>query len=123
MIPKKALLVCIPLAVAGGALVYDASRRVGRLESELARVQEAGRSEGESYVRTLQGAHAEAQLRAFDDRRRIAVELTAARRDRFLGLFGVAASALVAATSAVLRRIAREVEEDRRLVQGDAPRG
>ncbi len=121
MIPKKALLVCIPLAVAGGALVYDAGRRIGRLESDLARVQEAGRSEGASFLRTLQGTHAEAQLRAFDERRRIAVELTAARRDRFVGLFAVTAAALGMVGAGVLRRIAREIEEDRRLVQGQGP--
>ncbi len=96
--------------------------RIQDLESDLHRIEATGRQEGDSFVRTLQGAHAERQLRAFDERRLLAMKLASARRDRFLGLFAVALAALGLAAAAVFRRIAAEIEEDRRLVEGNGPR-
>ncbi len=123
MVPKKALLICLPIALAGGGVVLTSTRRIDRLKDEYAALEDTVRSEGDLFRRTLQGAHVEKQLHAFDERRKIAVELTAARRDRFLGLFAVVGSFLGLATAGVLRRIARELEEDRRMLQGDdAPR-
>ena len=92
------------------------------LESKLLENEATGREEADSFVRTLQGMHAERQFQAFDDRRRLAVQLTAARRDRFLGLFATAAAALGLTAAAVLRRIAAEIEEDRQLVEREQPR-
>ena len=123
MVPLKAALVFVPIAVAGGWAVVDATREIDGLKEELAREEETGRSEGASFVETLQGAHAEKQFRAFDRRREIAVQLTRQRRNRFIGLFAMAFSGLGLATAAVLRRIAAELEEDRRYIQdGNPPR-
>ncbi len=91
------------------------------LEAELLQIEATGREEGDSFVRTLQGLHAERQLQAFDQRRLLAVRLTSARRNFFLGLFAVAAAALGLAAAALLRRIAAEIEEDRRMVDSTKP--
>jgi hypothetical protein len=121
MIPKKALLVCLPIALGGGAVMVRSTAVIRDLESKLLQIEATGREEGDSFVRTLQGLHAERQLKAFDERRLLAVRLTSARRDRFLGLFAVAAAGLGLATAAVLRRIATEIEEDRRIVDSSKP--
>ncbi len=122
MIPKKALLVCLPIALGGGAVMVRSTILIRDLESRLLQLETTGREEGDSFVRTLQGLHAERQFQAFDERRLLAVQLTSARRDRFLGLFAAAAAALGLTTAAVLRRIAAEIEEDRQLVQREQPR-
>jgi hypothetical protein len=119
MVSKKALLVLLPVALAGGYLVVDATREIQRLTEELVREEETGRKEGVSFVETLQGEHAELQLRAFDRRRELAMQVHQARRNRFLGLFAAAVAVLGLAASALLRRIAAELEEDRQLVHGD----
>jgi hypothetical protein len=122
MVPKKALLVFLPIALAGGLVVSDATREIDRLKDELAREEETSRKEGASFVETLQGQHAERELQAFDRRRELAMKVHRARRNRFLGLFAIAFSALGLAAAAVLRHIAAELEEDRRLVHGDGLR-
>ncbi len=119
MIPKKALLICLPIALAGGGVAFEASRRIERLKGELAGLEATAQSEGALFRQTLQGAHVERQLQAFDARRKIAVDLTAARRDRFLGIFGIALSVLGAAAASVLKRIGDELEEHRRMLHGD----
>jgi len=116
MIPGKALLVAVPLAVAGGWLVQASTVRVGALHAELAALDEQGRAEGDSFVRTLQGAHAERQLQLLTERHEAAVKLAGARRNRLLGVLLLVAAALAFAFIRAAQRIAAEVEEDRRLV-------
>jgi hypothetical protein len=123
MVPLKAAIVFVPIAVAGAWAVVDATREIDGLKEELAREEETGRSEGASFVETLQGSHAEKQFKAFDRRREIALQLTRQRRNRFIGLFALAFAGLGLATATVLRRIAAELEEDRRYIQdGNPPR-
>ncbi len=123
MVPLKAAIVFVPIAIAGAWAVVDATREIDGLKEELAREEETGRSEGASFVETLQGSHAEKQFKAFDRRREIAVQLTRQRRNRFIGLFALAFAGLGLATATVLRRIAAELEEDRRYIQdGNPPR-
>jgi hypothetical protein len=117
-IPWKVLVVCVPLAGGGGWFALDASRQVARLSAELAQADEAGRVAGESYVRTLQGAHAERQLEELDHRRALARELFVARRNRVIGLLAVGAAVLVGWGAVVLGRISTEVDEQRRMFEG-----
>jgi hypothetical protein len=121
MVPLKAAVVLLPVAIAGAWAVVDATGQIDALKEELAREEETGRSEGASFVETLQGSHAERQFKAFDRRREIAVQLTRLRRNRFVGLFAVAFAGLGLATATVLRRIATELEEDQRHIQGTNP--
>jgi hypothetical protein len=122
MIRRKSLIIFLLLSLGGGVLMVRATSAIRELESALDQTEATGRKEGESFVRTLQGQYAERQLKAFDERRMLAMKITAARRDRFLGLFALAAATLVLVAGAVLHRIAREIEEDRRLLQGDQTR-
>lgn len=122
MIHRKSFIVFLLLSLGGGVLMVRSTSTLQKLESQLDQIEATGRKEGESFVRTLQGQHVERQLKAFDDRRMLAMKITAARRDRFVGLFIVAAAVLVLIAGSVLRRIAREIEEDRKLVQGDQTR-
>jgi hypothetical protein len=116
MIPGKALLVAIPLAVAGGWLAQASTARVGALRAELAALDEQGRAEGDSFVRTLQGAHAERQFQLLTQRHEVAVKLAGARRNQLLGVLLIVAAGLAFAFVRAAQRIAAEVEEDRRLV-------
>jgi hypothetical protein len=115
---KKLAFLCLALAVAGIGLAVQATGRVRTLEEELATTARTGREAGASFVQTLKGEHAERQRIAFDRRRQVALELAAARRDRLLGVLGAVASALLAGGLVMLRRIAAEVEADRRHVAG-----
>lgn len=121
MLPRKALAISIPVALAGAWLFIDASRRVDRLARELSGLEAAGHAEGARFVETLQGAHAERLLQLLDQRRTIAVELNAARRDRFIGLFAIAVALLGLAAAVLLGRIADELEEERRFIHGEEP--
>jgi hypothetical protein len=121
MVPRKALAICLPVALAGAWAAIDATRRVDRLKEQLSGLEAAGHAEGERFVETLQGAHAERLLRLLDERREIAIELNDARRDRFLGLFAIAAALLGLAAAALFRRIGDELEEDQRFIQGAGP--
>jgi hypothetical protein len=116
-VPWKALALCVPIAAGGGWIAIDSHARIGRLSGELAAFDEAGRAEGASYVRTLQGAHAERQLEAMNRRREVARELFAARRNRLLGLLAMGGAVLGGWAAVVLGRISREVDEQRRLFE------
>jgi hypothetical protein len=117
MTRTKILLLCGPLAAGGLALAVHATSRVNRLDRDLAAVAIEGRAAGASFVATLQGEHAERQRLAFDRRRDLTLRLAAARRDRLLGLLGVAAAGLVGGALGVMARISAEIEEDRRHVR------
>lgn len=122
MIPTKALLLAFPLAAGGGWLVHSSSGRIGDLRAELLRLDGEVRDEGASYLRTLQGSHAQRQLDALSRRRAAALDLAAARRDRLLGGLLLGFAAVVFFSVRAAGRIARDLEEDRRLLQGSAPR-
>jgi len=121
MLPWKAVLVSLPVALAGGWAVVSGGVRIDGLRREMARLEAAGRAEGESYLKTLEGAHADRQLEVFDRRRELALDLARARRDQLLGVLGLVAAALLYAGVVVVRRIAREVEEGRRVISGSPP--
>jgi hypothetical protein len=112
----KTALLCLTVALAGLGVAVHATFRVARGERELVALAAASKAEGESFVDTLQGEHAERQRLALDQRRALALALAAARRDRLLGLLAAVAAGLVLAAAVVLSRIAAEVEEDRRHV-------
>ncbi|HYD43389.1 MAG TPA: hypothetical protein VEB43_21330 [Anaeromyxobacter sp.] len=126
-------LLCIPVALAGLAVAGRATLRVRAEERRLAELVEAGRKAGESFVATLEGPAAglhesrasrlelaERQRQAFDERRAVALSLASARRDRLLGILAAVGAGLAAAGLTMLSRLAREVEEDRRHVAGQA---
>lgn len=114
MTRTKITLLCLPLAIGGLAAVVNGTLRVERQERALVALAAAGRAEGDSFVQTLRGHHAERQRIAYDERRVLALSLAAARRDRLLGILVLAGAGLLLATLMVLRRIAREIDEDRR---------
>jgi hypothetical protein len=118
MIPGKALLAALPLALAGGWLVHASTAHIGSLGVELAQLDAQGRQEGDSFVRTLQGAHAERQLEILSRRRDTALDLATARRNRLLGVILVIFAVLAFAFVRAAQRIAAEVEEDRRMLTG-----
>jgi hypothetical protein len=120
MLSWKAVLVALPVALAGGWGVASGSSRLAAGRGEMARLEAAGRAVGDSFVQTLQGSHADRQLELFDRRRALALDLARARRDQMLGALGLAAAALVLAGAAVAGRIAAEVDEGRRLVSPPA---
>jgi hypothetical protein len=120
MTRPKILMVCIPVAVVGLAVTLHATFRVNALQRELAALASEGQAAGASFVETLQGDWAERQRLAFDRRRAIALDLAAARRDRLLGVLGVAAAGLAGAALSVLSSIAAEIEEDRRHLAAEA---
>jgi hypothetical protein len=115
MISGKALLVSVPLAVAGGILMANGHARVNALRAELASTEAQGRAEGESYLRTLQGAHAQRQLELLTQRHEVALRLAGARRDRLLGLLVVLAGLLIFGFVQAAQRIAGEIEAVERL--------
>jgi hypothetical protein len=118
MLPGKAILVAAPLVLAGAGAGWHAHGRVGALRAELAAVDARGKAEGDSYLRTLQGAHAERQLDLLTRRHDVAMRLAAARRDRLLGVMAVLGGGLVFAFVRAAQRISGEVEEGRRLAGG-----
>ena len=117
----KILLLCGPFAAAGLALAVRGTFRVNEGTAELARVRSEIDAAGAAFVATLRGADAERQRLLFERRRAIALELAAAQRDRLLGLLLVGASGLAGSVLSVMSRIAAEVEEDRRHVEGGRP--
>ena len=118
MVPLKALIVFAPLAAGGAYVVVDATREIALLQDELGRIEEARKSAGESFLRTFEGEHVQRELAAFDRLRELAADLYRARRNRFLGIFAIAVAFLGMAGASLFRRIARELEEDRRYLQG-----
>jgi hypothetical protein len=117
MTPRTITLLCLPLAAAGAGFAVHATVRVRADEQELAALAETGRAAGESFVSTLQGEHAERQRAVFDRRREVAIRIAAARRNRILGVLGVAGAGLLAAALSALSRISREIDADRRHLQ------
>jgi hypothetical protein len=122
MLPVKAILVAAPLLLGGAGGAWHAHGRVGALRAELAAVDARGKAEGDSYLRTLQGAHAERHLDLLTRRHDVAMRLAVARRDRLLGVIAVLGGALAFAFVRVAQRIGAEVEEGRRLT-GARPAG
>lgn len=118
MVPLKALVICLPIAGAGAFVVVDQTRRIDLLQEELARIDEARKTAGESFLRTFQGEHVQREFAAFDRLREVAVALAKARRNRLLGVLAMAVAGLGIAGASLFRRIARELEEDRRYLQG-----
>jgi len=122
-LPGKAILVAAPLVLGGAGAGWHAHVRVAALRAELAAVDERGKAEGDSYLRTLQGTHAERQLGLLTRRHDVALRLAAARRDRLLGVIAVLGGGLAFAFVRVAQRIAGEVEDGRRLAGGAATGG
>jgi hypothetical protein len=106
----KAFLPSLLLAAASLWAVQSGGARVESLRAEMAALDAAGRAEGESFLKTLEGDHADRQLAHFDRRRELALQQARARRDELLGVFGLVGSALLLAGGALLRRIRAEVE-------------
>jgi len=121
MVPWKFAALFAPVALAGAWAVADSTRGIARLEEEFRRQGEASQAEGASFIETFRAEHADAYLRALDRRREAATRITALRRNRFLGLFAIAAAALGAGAASVLLRISRELEEDRHWLRGEGP--
>jgi hypothetical protein len=114
MSSRTALLVCGPLAALGLAAAVSGTVRVGHARRELAALAETSAFEGRAFAETLRGAHAERQLGALTERRVLARELAAARRDRLLGGILLCGSVLAWFALRAFRRMADEIEEDRR---------
>jgi hypothetical protein len=112
MMPGKALLAALPLALGGGWLIAASTSRVGALRAELEALDTQGREEGDSFVRTLQGSHVERQLDILSRRQATVVALAAARRNQLLGVVLVLASCLAFAFVRAAQRVANEIEED-----------
>jgi hypothetical protein len=112
----KALLITVPIALAGAGAAAYSTLRVSALERELTALADEGRAAGASFVETLQGEHAERQRAAYDRRRALALELATARRNRLLGVLAIGAAGLLGAALSVMSRIAADIEEDRRHV-------
>lgn len=121
MVSLKALIVCLPVAGAGAWTVVEQTRRIERLQDELGSIEEARKTAGESFLRTFQGEHVQRELAAFDRLRELAAALARARRNRLLGALAIGVAALVLAGASLFRRLARELEEDRRYLQGPGP--
>jgi hypothetical protein len=117
MIIGKALLAALPLALGGGWLVLASNARIGTLRLELDSLETQGREEGQSFVRTLQGAHAERQLEILSRQHDAALQLAAARRNRLLGLILILFSGLAFAFVRAAQRVAAEIEEDGQLFE------
>jgi hypothetical protein len=116
MITFKALILALPVALAGGWMLRVSTGRIEALRADLVRLDSEGRVEGESFLRTLQGSHAERQLDILSRRRIAAIALAAARRDRLLGGMVVAFAALLFVFLRAAQRIAGELAEDSHLV-------
>ncbi len=116
MTRAKILAICGPVAAAGLAVAVVATFRVNARTQALAELRAEGEAAGASFVATLHGEHAERQRVLFEQRRVLAVELAAARRDRLLGLLLTAGAGLLGAALSVLSTIASEIDEDRRHV-------
>jgi hypothetical protein len=119
MIPGKALITAVPLALCGGWIIHTSTGRVGALREELQALDAQSRQEGDSFVRTLRGEHAERELRTLTRRHDVAVALAAARRDRLLGLVLVLFAALAYVFVRTLQRFTASLEQDRKDIDVD----
>ncbi|MFO0584071.1 MAG: hypothetical protein U0229_17495 [Anaeromyxobacter sp.] len=115
---RLAAALFLALAAGGVGFAVRTTGRVDALEAELAEARREGSQAGASFVETLRGEHAERQRVLFERRRVLALDLAAARRDRLLAILGAAGAGLTAGALVLLRRIAAEIEEDRRHLQG-----
>jgi hypothetical protein len=106
-----ALLVALPLAVPSAWLVVHSGSRVAELRETLAQTESAGQ-DASAAVGRLEPHAVEDQLAAFDRRRAVARELVRARRNRVIGVIGVAAAALAFGAVTVARRISAELQGD-----------
>jgi hypothetical protein len=122
MSSRTVLLVCGPLAALGLATAGYGTVRVSRAREALSALAATSAAEGRAFAETLRGAHVERQLEALTERRAIARELAAARRDRLLGVILLAGSVVAGLGLRAFGRMADEIEEDRRHV-GAAGRG
>jgi hypothetical protein len=122
MSSRTVLLVCGPLAALGLAIAVHGTVRVSRAHEALERLAATSAAEGRAFAETLRGAHVERQLEALTERRAIARELAAARRDRLLGVILLAGSVVAGLGLRAFGRMADEIEEDRRHV-GEAGAG
>lgn len=116
MISGKALLIAAPLALTGGWLAHSSGARIGPLRAELESLDAQGRAEGESFVRTLQGAHAERQLQFLNARQEAASQLSRTRRNQLIGWFLLVGSAIAFTCVRVAQRVSRELDATRRMV-------
>ncbi|HVP67350.1 MAG TPA: hypothetical protein VMT17_08825 [Anaeromyxobacteraceae bacterium] len=121
MVSWKAAAIAAPFALAGVWAIAGSTRELGRLEEDFRRQGEASAAEGASFVETFQAEHADRYLKALDQRREIAARMARMRRARFLGLFALVGAGLGVAAGSVLRRISRDLEDDRRWLRGDGP--
>jgi hypothetical protein len=119
MSPRTITLVSLPALLLGLGVMADATRRVRDLDERSAALLRQGRAAGDSFVETLQGEHAARQLQAYDARRAVTLARAGARRDRLLGLLAAVAGGIGLAAAAAFRRIAAEIEEERRHVDRD----
>jgi hypothetical protein len=113
-------IVCGLLAALGLAGAAFGTARVASARRQLTVLTARSADEGRAFEETLQGAHVERQLQALLDRRGVARELAAARRDRLLGLVLLAVSAVAGLGFRAFGRMADEIEEDRRHVGATA---
>jgi hypothetical protein len=122
----RTLTIASQLALLVGlGVVGHATWRIQALEAESAGLARTGRAAGDSFVETLQGEHAARQFEAFDQRRAVTLARASARRDRLLGLLLALGGGLGLAAGAAFRRMAAELEEERRLLEEerrDTPR-
>lgn len=103
----------LPVALAGAWALASGTMRVEELRREMTRLDAAGRAEGESFLKTFEGAHADRQLQHFDARRRLALDQARARRDQMLGVLGLIGAALLFAGVTIVGRIGSEVTSQR----------
>ncbi len=113
MSSRTVLLVCGPLAAIGLAAAVSGTVRVAHARRDLAALAATSAFEGRAFAETLRGAHAQRQLGALTERRAIARQLAAARRDRLLGVILLVGSILAWFGLRALRRMADENAEDR----------
>jgi hypothetical protein len=116
MTPLRILIVSVPIALGGAGAAVHSTFRVNALERQLSALASESQAAGASFVETLQGEHAERALAAHDRRRRLAIDLATARRNRLLGILAIGGAGLLGAALSVMSRIAADIEEDRRHV-------
>jgi hypothetical protein len=119
MSPRTITLVSLPALLLGLGVMAHATLRIRDLDRRSAALLRAGREAGDSFVETLQGEHATRQLQAYDERRAVTLARAGARRDRLLGLLAAVAGGIGLAAASAFRRIAAEIEEERRHLERD----
>lgn len=113
------IIVAVALCCAG--VVAYTTWRIHAIGDDLLSLEKEGRAAGASFVETLQGAHVQRELTAWDQRRSLAVGLGDLRRNRFFGLFGLAAAALAWFALSVLSHVSTEVGEGQAMLFDEQP--